>query len=552
MTHTRPDEETLLNTALLRWMNDLAGQGILITDAHLKIRAWNRWLEEHSELSASEVLGRNLLEVYSVLETRRLDRQYKWVLEGQTRVLSQRLHGHLLPLPTDAGMSGFTEMQQTARISPLIAEDGRVIGTLTVIEDVTERVAREAELQAQVDARTQALAREKAAREEAEEANRLKDEFLATVSHELRTPLTSILGWSNMLLAGRLEGEAHDRALHIIHRNAQSQNQLISDLLDVSRIISGKLRLDLRTVELTAVIEAAVEATRPAAEAKGVRLTTALDPRSGPINGDADRLQQVVWNLITNAIKFTPGGGEIAVGLASVGTRVVITVRDSGIGIDPEFLPHIFDRFRQADPATNRVHGGMGLGLSIVRQLVELHGGTVKAASEGEGRGATFTVSLPFVNFRGGPEPEGRLPTGAVGRAEINCPPSLQGLRVLAVDDEADTREMIRAVLEHCKIEVITAGSAPEALEAIVQSHPDVLISDLGMPDEDGYALIAKVRALPAEHGGQIPAAALTAYVRAEDRVKVLSSGFHLHVSKPLEPNELVAVVANLAGRVNQ
>ncbi|HEX6185532.1 MAG TPA: ATP-binding protein [Pyrinomonadaceae bacterium] len=551
MTKTRQDEETLLNAALLRWMNDLAGQGILITDANLKICAWNRWLEEHSELSASEVLGRNLLEVYTVLETRRLDRQYKWVLEGQTRVLSQRLHGHLLPLPTDASMSGFAEMQQTARISPLIADDGRVIGTLTVIEDVTERVAREAELQAQVDARTQALAREKAAREEAEEANRLKDEFLATVSHELRTPLTAILGWSNMLLAGRLEGEAHDRALDIIHRNAQSQNQLISDLLDVSRIISGKLRLDLRTVELPAVIEAAVEATRPAAEAKGVRLTTALDPRSGPINGDADRLQQVVWNLLTNAIKFTDEGGEIKVGLGSVDSRVVITVRDSGMGIDPEFLPHIFDRFRQADPGTNRIHGGMGLGLSIVRQLVELHGGTVKAESEGEGKGATFTVSLPFVNFKRGTGREERLPLNAGGQLQINCPPSLQGLRVLAVDDEADTREMIRAVLEHCKMEVVTAASASEALEAIAQSHPNILISDLGMPGEDGYALIAKVRALPAERGGQIPAAALTAYVRAEDRVKVLGSGFQLHVSKPLEANELVAVVANLAGRLH-
>jgi signal transduction histidine kinase/CheY-like chemotaxis protein len=549
MTKPVPDEETLLNAALLRWINDLAGQGILITDARLKIRAWNRWLEEHSELSASDVIGRSLLDVYSELESRRLDRHYKWVLEGQTRILSQRLHGHLLPLPTDASLSGFAEMQQTARISPLISEDGRVIGTLTVIEDVTERVAREAELQAQVDARTQALAREKAAREEAEEANRLKDEFLATVSHELRTPLTAILGWSNMLLAGNLRGEAHDRALDIIHRNAQSQNQLISDLLDVSRIISGKLRLDLRTVELPAIIEAAVEATRPAAEAKGVRLTTSLDPRSGPINGDADRLQQVVWNLLTNAIKFTPDGGEVTVKLESVESRVLITVKDSGIGIAREFLPHIFDRFRQADPGTNRIHGGMGLGLSIVRQLVELHGGTVRAESEGEGKGATFTVSLPFVNFKRGTGRAERLPFDAGEHQEINCPPSLRGLRVLAVDDEADTREMIRAVLEYCKMEVITAGSASEALEAIAQSHPDVLISDLGMPGEDGYDLIAKVRALPAERGGQIPAAALTAYVRAEDRVKVLRSGFQLHVPKPLEPNELVAVVANLAGR---
>jgi signal transduction histidine kinase/ActR/RegA family two-component response regulator len=550
MTKTGPKDERLLNAAVLRWMHDLAGHGILITDSELKIRAWNHWLEERSELSADEVLGRNLLEVYTELEKRRLDRHYKWVLEGQTRILSQRLHGHLLPLPTDANMSGFTEMQQTARISPLIDDGGRVIGTMTVIEDVTERVAREAELQAQIDARTQALAREKAAREEAEQANHLKDEFLATVSHELRTPLTAILGWSNMLLTGGLGVEAHERALETIHRNAQAQNQLISDLLDVSRIISGKLRLDLRTVELPSIIEAAVEATLPAAEAKGIRLTTELNRRAGPINGDADRLQQVVWNLLSNAIKFTPEGGQIRVKLESVNSRVEITVQDSGIGISPEFLPHVFDRFRQADPGTNRAHGGMGLGLSIVRQLVELHGGTVRAESEGVGKGTTFAVSLPFVTGLEETQRARRSPLTDAARMEIDCPTSLSGLRVLVVDDEADTRDMLRAVLEHCKIEVITAGSASEALEAIVQVRPDILITDLGMPEEDGYSLIAKVRELPAERGGQIPAAALTAYVRAEDRVKVLRAGFQLHVPKPIEPAELVTVVANLAGRI--
>ncbi len=550
MTNTATHEEPLLSAAMLRWMHDLAGQGILVTDADLKIRAWNRWLEEHSELSADEVLGRNLLEVYTELEKRRLDRHYKWVLEGQTRVLSQRLHGHLLPLPTNYNLSGFSEMQQTARISPLLDADGQVIGTVTVIEDVTERVAREAELQSEADARATALASEKAARAEAEQANHLKDEFLATVSHELRTPLTAILGWSNMLLAGKLEGEARDRALEIIHRNAQSQNQLISDLLDVSRIISGKLRLDLRTVDLPKVIEAAVEATRPAAEGKGIRLNTALDPHAGPVNGDADRLQQVVWNLLTNSIKFTPEGGQILVESRLAGTRVEITVRDTGMGISPEFLPHIFDRFRQANPGTNRIHGGMGLGLSIVRQLVELHGGTIRAESEGDGKGATFIVSLPFVALDEGSRLAERRPNGAAdSRLELDCPPALQGLRVLVVDDEADTRDMLRAVLEHCGAEVITAGSASEALDALAHLRPDVLISDLGMPEDDGFTLMEKVRALPAERGGRIPAAALTAYVRAEDRVKVLRSGFQLHIPKPVEPAELVTVVAHLAGR---
>ena len=548
MTKSAPQEEPLLSAALLRWMNDLSGQGILVTDADLIIRAWNRWLEDHSELSADEVIGRNLLEVYTVLEKRRLDRHYGWVLEGQTRVLSQRLHGHLLPLPTNYSLSGYSEMQQTARISPLIDDGGKVIGTVTVIEDVTERVAREAELQAEVDARTHALVREKAAREEAEEANRLKDEFLATVSHELRTPLTAILGWSNMLLTRGLDEEGRERALEVIHRNAQSQNQLISDLLDVSRIISGKLRLDLRTVDLPRVIEAAVEATRPAAEGKGISLSISLDPHAGPVNGDADRLQQVVWNLLTNAIKFTPDGGRILVKSEVVDSRVEVTVCDTGMGIAPEFLPHIFDRFRQAHPGTNRIHGGMGLGLSIVRQLVELHGGTIRAESLGEGKGATFIVSLPFVAPEEGARLAERRPPAAAVRLEIECPPALQGIRVLVVDDEVDTRDMLRAVLEHCNVEVITAGSASEALEAITNLRPDVLISDVGMPEEDGYSLISRVRALPAERGGRIPAAALTAYVRAEDRVKVLRSGFQMHVPKPVEPAELIEVVAHLAG----
>ncbi|HEX8634254.1 MAG TPA: ATP-binding protein [Pyrinomonadaceae bacterium] len=550
MTQTDPTQENLFGTALLRWMNDLAGHGILITDAELNIRAWNRWLEDHSGLGEAQVLGRNLLEVYTELEKRRMDRHYKWVLEGQTRILSQRLHSYLLPLPTDASLSGFTEMQQTARISPLVDDGGCVIGTVTIIDDVTERVAREAELQEQIVARTQALAREKAAREEAEEANHLKDEFLATVSHELRTPLTAILGWSDMLLTGSLGSEAHNRALETIHRNAQAQNQLISDLLDVSRIISGKLRLDLRAVELPAIVEAALEATRPAAEAKGITLTSSLNQQVHPINGDPARLQQVVWNLITNAIKFTLRGGQIIVRLESVGARAEITVEDSGIGINPDFLPHIFDRFRQADPSANRVHGGMGLGLSIVRQLVDLHGGTVRAESEGEGKGSTFVVSLPTAALKGEPERAERLLHSVNSHIRIDCPASLQGIRVLVVEDEADTRDMLRAVLEHCKIEVITAGSASEALESLVQFRPDVLISDLGMPEDDGYSLIAKVRALPAEQGGQIPAAAITAYVRAEDRTKVLLAGFQLHVPKPIEPAELVAVVANLAGRL--
>ena len=552
MAKGHPNKETLLNAAVLRWMHDLTAQGILMTDDELNILGWNQWLEERTGRSAADVMGRNLLELYPELVERRLDRHYKWALEGQVRVLSQRLHGYLLAMPTSLGENAFPQMRQSVRISPLTHE-GRVIGTLTIIDDVTERVAREAELQAQLEARSRLLASEQAAREEAEQANHLKDEFLATISHELRTPLTAIIGWSNMLRAGTLDETLSARAVETIYRNAQSQNQLIADLLDVSRIISGKLRLDVRTIELPAIIEAALDAVRPAAEAKGVRLQSLIDPLAGPISGDADRLQQIIWNLLTNAIKFTPKGGRVQVRLERVDSHVEITVSDSGIGISPEFLPYVFDRFRQADAATTRFHGGLGLGLSIVRQLTELHGGTARVESEGEGKGATFVISLPFIAVTGEYVEPGRVhPTVSEHGAQLDGSPSLDGLRVLVVDDEQDARDLLRAVLENCGSEVMTAGSAAEALDAIEALRPDVLISDLGMPGEDGYSLIARVRALPAERGGRTPAAALTAYTRVEDRLRVLRSGFQIHLPKPIEPVELVTVVASLAGRTSK
>jgi PAS domain S-box-containing protein len=552
MAKGNPNKETLLNAAVLRWMHDLAAQGILMTDDELNILGWNQWLEEHTEHRAEDVIGRKLLELYPELIKRRLDRYYKWALEGQVRVLSQRLHGYLIEMPTALGENTYTQMQQTTRISPLTHE-GRIIGTLTIIDDVTERVAREAELQAQLEAHAQLLASEKSAREEAEQANHLKDEFLATISHELRTPLTSIIGWSNMLRAGNLDEPTAARAVETIYRNAQAQNQLIADLLDVSRIISGKLRLDIRTIELPAIIEAALDAVRPAAEAKNIRLQSLIDPLAGPISGDADRLQQIIWNLLTNAIKFTSKGGRVQVKLERIDSHVEITVSDSGVGISREFLPYVFDRFRQADAATTRMYGGLGLGLSIVRQLTEMHGGTARVESEGEGKGATFIISLPFIAvISGQAEPERIHPTVSYNSLALDCPPSLDGLRVLIVDDEQDTRDLLRAVLEKCGCEVITTAAAAEALDIVETVRPDVLISDLGMPGEDGYALIAKVRALPAERGGQTPSAALTAYARVEDRLRVLSSGFQIHLPKPVEPMELIIVVANLAGRIGK
>ena len=542
-------KETLLNAAVLHWMHDLAAQGIITTDSELNVVEWNNWMEEHTGKRANEVIGNNLLDLFPELTQRRLDRHYKWALEGQVRVLSQALHGYLIAMPAVSGEHGCTQMQQAVRISPLTHE-GKVIGTLTIIDDVTERVAREAELQAQLEDRSRLLSNERLARNEAERANRLKDEFLATISHELRNPLNAIMGWAHMMRVGNLTPANVERAVETIYRNAKSQSQLVADLLDVSRIISGKLRLDVRTVDLVYIVNAAVDSIRPGAEAKGIRLQTMFDPAAGPISGDADRLQQIVWNLLTNAVKFTPKGGRIQVKVQRVDSHVEVVVSDTGVGISKEFLPYVFDRFRQADASTTRIHGGLGLGLSIVHQLVDLHGGTVSVHSEGEGKGATFTISLPFAGVTSNQnEAEAVHPTQSDEVLSFEGLPSLQGLKVLVVDDEADTRELIREVLKECGSEVITSPSVAEALIALEQHKPDVLISDLGMPDEDGYSLIAKVRELPPERGGEIPAAALTAYARAEDRMRVLRSGFQFHLPKPVDSAELVTVVASLAGR---
>jgi PAS domain S-box-containing protein len=393
----------------------------------------------------------------------------------------------------------------------------------------------------------------KQAEEELRRASQAKDEFLAMVSHELRTPLNAMLGWARLLRTGKLDEEDCDRALETIERNALSQAHLIEDLIDVSRIISGKLRLDVRPVEPVSVIDAAIDTVRPAADANKIRLQVVLDPKAGPVSGDPDRLQQVVWNLLSNAVKFTPKEGRVQVRLERVNSHVEITVSDTGKGIKGEFLPHVFERFRQADSTLTRSRGGLGLGLAIVRHLVELHGGTVHAYSPGEEQGATFTVKLPLMIVHD----EERFPTRTQERmhptarydAPFECPPSLDGLRVLVVDDEADARQLLVAVLAQCKAEVTTVASVAEALEALEQLRPDVLVSDIEMPGEDGYSLIRKLRAMEAERGGHIPAAALTAHARVEDRMRALSAGYEMHVAKPVEPAELVMVIASLAGR---
>jgi PAS domain S-box-containing protein len=395
-----------------------------------------------------------------------------------------------------------------------------------------------------------ALKREKEARLEAEAANRVKDEFLSTLSHELRTPLTAIMGWADLLLHDEVEPEKRQQAVETIFRNANSQCQLINDLLEVSRIITGKLRLEFVACELHSVIEAAAESIRPTAEAKGVRLQVLLEPHVGPVFGDRERLQQVVWNLLSNGVKFTSKGGLVQVTLQRINSHVEIVVKDTGIGINPDFLPHVFDRFRQADGSTTRNYGGLGLGLAIVRHLVELHGGTAWAESPGEKQGSSFTVRLPAMTNGEQPLPEElKQPAIAVTESRDRQPSSLTGLRVLVVDDEIDARTLLSAMLERCGAQVVAVSSAREGLESVESWQPDVLIADIGMPVEDGYGLIKKVRALPKDRGGQTPALALTAYARTEDRVRALSEGYQVHLAKPVDRYQLAAVITSLGHR---
>jgi PAS domain S-box-containing protein len=830
------NEQTLLNSATMRWVNDLAPQGVLTTDAELKIRGWNHWLEHHTGRGAREMIGRDLFEALPELVGRRLDRYFLDALGGQVGVLSQRLHGYLLAMPLELEGTAFANMRQTARIAPLL-NDGEVIGTITVINDVTERVAREAELQGRIAAlealhdigrailsldlsdclqrvvnQTSALAgaemaavvlregerltvaacagggilmselqidapgniaaqvaqsgqalsmmdrdastrattlhpahrcsaaaplvaeggvigalviessrqnafdaedreqlsmlatqaaiaienarlygslydseqllsttlmsideaviaadsngavtfinpvaqsmtgwaqeqaagrpldeicavvdestrrpgvglmtdaisagavrfgnqsalvsrdgverpidggvapmkdaegratgvvlvfrdvterrrieqareelfgREKAARAQAEEANRLKDEFLATISHELRTPLHSIFGWAQLLRSRLLGPEDAEHALEAIERGARSQTQLIDDLLDVSRIISGKLRIEAGPANLLPSVEAALDVVRPAADSKGIKLQVDLDPGVGQVYCDPSRMQQVAWNLLSNAVKFTPNGGVVMARLEEVGAHARLTVSDTGKGISPQFLPHVFERFSQADGSTQRAHDGLGLGLAIVRHLVELQGGTVRAESAGEGQGAAFIVELPISSI---PAPAKDSKPGAPTPSTTPLSEhhaGLAGVRVLVVEDESGARKLTSTILSRYGAMVTAVSGSSEALDALAGCAegglPDVIVSDIGMPGEDGYALIRKVRALAPEKGGSIPAIALSAYARSEDRARALSVGFQCHVSKPVEPLELITIVANLTGRI--
>ncbi len=428
----------------------------------------------------------------------------------------------------------------------ILDQHGNKLGAVVSMHDVTNERRAEQE--------RREIEREREARRHAEESNRVKDEFLATLSHELRTPLNAILGWAQMLQTNNFGESETMRALATIERNARAQNKLIEDLLDISRIVTGKLRLDVRPVDLAEVIQAATEAARPAAAAKNINLQIKLDPTAELISGDADRLQQVVWNLLSNAIKFTNKDGAVEISLnRQPDSQIEIVVSDTGKGIEPDFVPFVFDRFRQSDGSMTRRHGGLGVGLAIVRQLVELHGGTVAVSSLGEGLGATFTVSFPSlsdsaVNNR---KALTHARTKTQTSAAEDCAPELAGLRVLLVDDEADSRELLNLVLEGCGALVWSASSAAEALALLEAKKFDVIVSDIGMPEEDGFSLIGKIRNLSVDQGGALPAIALTAYARTEDRTQALRAGFQMHIAKPIDAQELVQAIANLAKQAN-
>jgi PAS domain S-box-containing protein len=427
-----------------------------------------------------------------------------------------------------------------SRVAPVQDAQGQILRWVGMLTDVHD----------QRQEREHLLQKERAARNEAEAASRVKDEFLAIVSHELRTPLSAIFGWSQLLLSPEIAATELQRGLETINRNARLQAQIIDDLLDMSRIITGKIRLDLQTVDLHEILEKALDSVRPAAVTKGVRIETMIHS-SCPVKGDPDRLQQVLWNLFSNAIRFTPGGGSMQVVLERTDSNLEITVSDTGEGIDPEFLPFVFDRFRQQDSSTSRAHGGLGLGLAIVRNLVELHGGEIRGLSAGIGKGSTFILRLPILADLA-KVPESRESEEAPFAFGEPGDPSLEGLKVLVVDDEPDTREILQRLLESCDAQVLVAASAREALALLLQEKPHVLVSDIGMPQEDGYWLIQQVRSLAPEEGGSIPALALTALARSEDRIRALRAGFQAHTAKPVETAELAYLVAGLAGRTGR
>jgi len=498
------------------------------------ITSWNAAAERMFGWSAEEAVGQHITLIipaeYHEEETHVLARLARGERINHFETIRQRKDGTRLPV--------------SLTVSPVRDAAGLIVGASKVARDISERRLVE-------HARQTLLEHERKARSEAEALNRSKDQFLATLSHELRTPLNAIYGWARMFAEGALDPAATRNAAQAILRNARIQVQLIEDLFDVSRVITGKMRLDVRAMNVLAALEAAVETVRPAAAGKGIRLDTTLDPRAAPIMGDPDRIQQIAWNLLSNAVKFTPKGGRVQLHLRRVNSHIEIIVSDTGEGVAAEHLPHLFERFHQADTGPTRRHAGLGIGLSLVKHLVELHGGKVTAISPGLGQGTTFTVTLPVSVMYPVPSTEG--PSGDHGARTIDTdslkPISLRDLRVLVVDDDREGRELAALILTNAGAETRTAASADQAVQMLGEWWPDVLVSDLEMPGEDGYSLLRRVRQEMALRGRRLPALALTAYGRSEDRVRVLAAGFNLHLAKPADPTELVLAVASLGGR---
>jgi PAS domain S-box-containing protein len=522
-----------------------SNDAIIGKDLNSIITSWNFGAERIFGYTADEMIGTSIMRL---IPTDRQDEELK--ILSRIRRGERFEHFETIRLAKDG-----RQLNVSITVSPIKDSTGHVVGASKVARDITERKKVEEALKKAMEVaeaanreRLQLLDSEREARSQSERASRIKDEFLATLSHELRTPLNAVLGWANILRLGKLQGEELQQGLDTIERNARLQAQLIEDLLDMSRIISGKVRLDVQMIDLPAVLNESIETLRATAEAKGVRLKALRHHFPVRILSDPNRLQQVFWNLLHNAIKFTPKDGKVHVRLQRFDSHVEVSVTDTGEGIAPDFLPYVFERFQQGDASTTRRHGGLGLGLAIVKQLVELQGGNVQVKSGGIGQGATFTVHLPLLAAYSDPDEEPQ--TGVTLRENQPLPEvSLANVHVLVVDDELDACALVKRVLEMAGATISMATSGSEAMERILARRPDVLVCDIGMPGEDGYSLIRRLRVLEESQESALPAVALSAYARSEDRTKALRSGFQYHLAKPVDPTELVAAVRSLAGR---
>jgi PAS domain S-box-containing protein len=519
---------------------------IIGKDLNGVITSWNYGAERIFGYTAEEMIGTSIMRL--IPPDRRAEEEE---ILSRIRRGERFEHFETVRLAKDG-----RQLNVSVTVSPIKDSAGHVVGASKVARDITERKKAEAALQkAAAEAeeaareRLRLLDSEREARSQAERASRLKDEFLATLSHELRTPLNAVVGWAHILRSGKLHIDEVREGLNTIERNARAQAQIIADLLDMSRIVSGKIKLEIRKMDLLTVLNESIETIRASADAKEIRLQSIVDPSARTIRGDPDRLQQVFWNLLINAIKFTPNGGEVQVLVKRVNSYVEVCIIDTGEGIAAEFLPYVFDRFHQGDASITRRHSGLGLGLAIVKQLVELHGGSIRVKSAGIGKGATFTLQLPLTaNYSELQEESGHLQT--TPQENLSFPDvSLANVHVLVVDDDVDARELVKRMLEIAGATVSMASSASEAMQRILTARPDVLVCDLGMPDEDGFSLIRKLRVLEESQRSALPAVALTAYARSEDRTRAIRSGFQNHLAKPVEPAELLAVVSGLAAR---